>query len=817
VDGSLAPAFKWFQDRRWKPFEFQIAVWRAYLKGRSGLIHSATGTGKTYAAYLGALCAAIRAPDTERGLRVLWITPLRALAADTLDALALPLQELGLAWNVETRTGDTSSATRARQSRMLPEVLVTTPESLSIMMSRPDWAAAFRSLRLVVVDEWHELMGSKRGVQTELALARLRTIQPGLQAWGVSATLGNLQEAMSALLGVERAGEGVLVEGNVDKRVVVEGLVPANISRFPWAGHLGSQMLQPVLHAIAEGGTCLLFTNTRSFAEIWYRNILDAKPEWADQIGLHHGSLDREVRDQVETGLKDGTLRAVVCTSSLDLGVDFSPVDRVFQLGSPKGVARLLQRAGRSGHRPGVPSRITCVPTHAFELVDIAAAREAMIAGRIESREGVDKPLDLLVQHMLTIGAGDGFRSEQLLKEVRGAWSYRELSDQEWLWSLEFAATGGSTLKAYPEYHRLVESDGLYRIASDAIAKRHRLNIGTIVSDASMSVQYVGGAKLGSVEESFVARLKPGDRFLFAGKALELVRVRDLTAYVKRAKSLSGTIPRWEGGRLALSGELANAIREALDRAKQGELPAPELQAIAPILQIQAKWSAIPAKEEFLIERVEDKEGHHMFFFPFEGRLVHEGLAALFAYRIARVRPITFSIACNDYGFELLSPDPAPLDEAIDEGLLSPRNVGEEIVLALNSVEMAKRQFREVARIAGLIFQGYPGSQKTNRQLQMSSGLFYDVFARFDPGNLLLHQSQKEVLDRQLEQSRMTRALSRLSESQLLVTFPRRPTPLAFPILVDRLRETLSTESMSDRIQNLALRLESEADRAAAL
>ena len=801
----------WFARRGWTPFDFQFQVWKAFLEGRSGLIHSATGTGKTYAAWLGPVCRELLDPRSRPGLKVLWITPLRALAADTLESLILPINDLGLPWTVETRTGDTASSVRARQAKQLPDALITTPESLCILLSRPGCSKLFSELELVVVDEWHELMASKRGVQTELALARLRTFRPNLSTWGVSATLGNLEEAMHALIGTEKASDGVLVEGRIDKQIIVEGLIPRNISRFPWAGHLGSQMLQPVIEAIEESGTCLLFTNTRSFAEIWFQAILEEHPDWEGQIGLHHGSLDREVRDQVEDGLKDGTLKAVVCTSSLDLGVDFSPVDRVFQLGSPKGVARLLQRAGRSGHRPGVVSRVSCVPTHAFELVDIAAAREAVADGRIEKREALNKPLDVLTQHVITIAAGDGFEGQQLYREMKGTWSFRNLSVDDWHWTLEFAATGGASLRAYPDYHRIVEIDGHYQVAGDAIAKRHRLNIGTIVSDAAMSVQYMGGAKLGTVEESFISRMKPGDKFLFAGRPLQLVRVRDLTAWVKRAKNLSGAIPRWMGGRLALSGELADAIRQELGHAKNGELRSPEMQAMAPILEIQAKWSAIPAPDEFLIEAVEDREGHHLFFYPFEGRLVHEGLAALFAYRIAKVRPITFSIAMNDYGFELLAAEQAPLEEALDDGLLSPFNIGTEIVLALNSVEMARRQFREVARIAGLIFQGYPGAQKTNRQLQSSSSLFYDVFARFDPDNLLIQQAQREVLERQFEEGRMRTALERLSHSNLVITTPPKPTPLAFPILVDRLRETLSTESIPDRIQKMADGLEKTA------
>ena len=809
----LQPAIDWFERKGWSPFPFQLEVWRAYLNGESGLIHSATGSGKTYAAWLGPVLEWIAKPyevKSKRGakLRVLWVTPLRALAADTLESMQAPVREFGIPWTVEGRTGDTSQAIRQRQSEQMPTALVTTPESLSLMLSRPDCTESFSDLRLIIVDEWHELMSTKRGVQTELALAHIRSIAPSVRVWGMSATLGNLPDALQSLLGVGQ--EGHLVRGTAEKEVIIDTLLPENISKFPWAGHLGAQMVGPVLQALEESGTCLLFANTRSHAEIWYQEILLHRPEWADVVGIHHGSLDRETRDNVENGLRDGRLRAVVCTSSLDLGVDFTPVDRVLQLGSPKGVAKLLQRAGRSGHRPGVASRITGVPTHAFELVDMSAVRRAAHEGKIEAREELDKPLDVLAQHLITLACGEGFEPEETFREVKSAVSYAGLSREEWDWVLEFAASGGASLKAYPSYHRIVLEGGRYVVSGQDIARRHRLSIGTILSDAAINVQYVSGARLGTVEESFIARLNPGDKFMFAGRLLSFVRVKDMTALVRNAQGKSGTVPRWQGGRVPLSGELANAIRDQLDDARNGIVTSPEMEALLPVLEVQARLSAIPAADEFMVESFRDREGHHLFFYPFEGRLVHEGLAALFAYRISRLQGITFSMAANDYGFELLSDEPAPLSQAIGEGLLSSENLGEEILASLNSVEMARRQFREVARIAGLIFQGFPGAAKTNKQLQSSSGLLYDVFARFDPANMLLHQSYKEVLDKQLEKNRMARALDRLASSRRVVTEPPHATPLGFPILVDRLRDSLTTESVTERIERMAQRLEAE-------
>jgi ATP-dependent Lhr-like helicase len=564
-----------------------------------------------------------------------------------------------------------------------------------------------------------------------------------------------------------------------------------------------------VVQAIDEGKTAIVFTNTRSQTEIWYQAILTERPDWAGVIALHHGSLDRKRREWVEEGLRTARLRCVVATSSLDLGVDFTPVDRVLQIGSPKGVARLVQRAGRSGHRPGVDSRVTCVPTHTLELIEVAAARDGMEAGAIESRYPVTRPLDVLAQHLVTVAAGEGFIPSEMLHEVRQTESFGDLPDDEWEWVLSFISSGGSALQNYPEYARVIpQPDGLWKVEDRALARRHRMSIGTIVSDAQIVVQYLRGARLGTVEESFIARLTAGDRFVFDGVPVEFVRVRDMIAWVRRAPNVKGLVPRWMGSRLPLSGELAAAIRGRLGEAADGHFRDVEMQALRPILEVQRKWSRIPRPDEFLIERVKSREGHHLFFFPFEGRLVHEGLAALFAWRMSRVRPITFSMSSNDYGFELLSPDEAPLDEALNHGLLDPDHLVDHIPSSLNATEMARRQFREIARVAGLVFPGFPRSGKTARQLQASSGLFFDVFTRYDAGNMLLSQAHREVLERQLERTRLGQALQRISSSTVVVTSPRRTPPLAFPLLIDRTRERVSSEKLVDRIRRMQRVLE---------
>jgi ATP-dependent Lhr-like helicase len=813
----------WFHSHGWSPFSFQREVWDAYCAGESGLVHAATGTGKTLAAWGAALTEwltdARPSPnanlvvrrDRSPALRVLWITPLRALAADTEQSLRDPLEAVGAPWSLESRTGDTSAALRARQRRRLPTALITTPESLSLLLARDEAAEQFTDLRLIVVDEWHELMGTKRGVLVELALARLRFHRPSVRTWGLSATIGNLAEAQTALLGVRHAGPARIVRGVDPKNVIIDALIPPVIERFPWAGHLGTQMVPQVVAALDDAASAIVFTNTRSQTEIWYQAILAARPDWAGVIALHHGSLDRKRREWVEDGLRSGRLRCVVATSSLDLGVDFSPVDRVIQIGSPKGVARLLQRAGRSGHRPGATSRVTCAPTNALELVEIAAARDGVEQGLLEARLPVDRPLDVLAQHVVTVALGGGFVAAQLLDEVRSTRAYAALRDDEWSWVLEFLTSGGDALRAYPEYARITLVDGRYVVTNAEIARRHRMSVGTIVGDAQIGVAYLRGGQLGEVEESFVARLRPGDRFVFAGTPLEFVRVRDMKAWVRRAPNGKGAIPRWAGSRLPMSGQLAELLRRRVGEAGKGIVRGPEMEAMQPLFAVQRKWSHIPNPDEILIEQVKSREGWHLFMYPFDGRLVHEGLSALCAYRLARHAPITFSMASNDYGFELVSPTEPPLEAALAAALFDPDHLVEDIQAALNATEMARRQFRELARVAGLVFPGFPRAGKSARQLQMSSSLFFDVLRQYDPGNLLLSQASREVLERQLESTRLGATLRRLATATVVVRRPRRVTPFGFPLVVDRNRERVSSESFVDRIRRMQLALEKAA------
>jgi ATP-dependent Lhr-like helicase len=804
----------WIAARGWAPFDFQREVWAAVAAGESGLLHATTGAGKTYAVWLGALMAHMVPARTPAPLTVLWVTPMRALAADTLRSLQEPLAALGdtASWTVGARSGDTTASERSAQNRRLPTALVTTPESLSLLLARADAREVLGSVRMVVVDEWHELLGNKRGVQVQLALARLRRWSPTLAVWGLSATLGNLGEAMHTLLGHDR---GRLVRGRLDKTLVIDSLLPPRVERFPWAGHLGLTMLPQVVDEIASSGSTLVFTNTRSQAEIWYHALLEARPEWAGLIALHHGSLDRAVREWVELGLKNGELRAVVCTASLDLGVDFLPVERVLQIGSPKGVARLLQRAGRSGHAPGRPSRVTLVPTHSIEVVEGAAARAAVAAGHIEARHSPQQPLDVLVQHLVTLALGGGFTADALYDEVRSTAAYAQLSRESWDWCLAFVQQGGPSLGAYPDYRRAVpDEQGVWHVPDARLARRHRANIGTIVSDASMTVQYLGGAKLGSVEESFVARLKPGDVFLFAGRQLELVRTHEMTAFVRRSAGRKPAVPRWNGGRMPLSTTLAEAVVQQLALADAGRFDSPELRCAQPLLALQRDWSALPTPGTLLAERIATREGTHLFLYPFAGRHVHLGLASLIAWRVARSSPRTFSMAFNDYGLELLCADaldwgtllPQVLQPVADEAVLL-----HEVLASLNASELARRRFREIARVAGLIYQSYPGERRSAKQLQASSSLFWEVFRKYDPANRLLQQAEAEVLAQELEIGRLSASLHRMATQRLVLTQPARPTPFAFPLMVERFREQLSNESVAERIARMVAQLEKAA------
>jgi len=815
------------------PFQFQQETWQHIAAGQSGLVNAPTGCGKTFSVFLGALINFINGNPNDyqnrsnNGLQLLWITPLRALAKDIGRAMEEVITELGLPWKVGVRNGDTPAAERAHQKKQMPEVLIITPESLHLLLAQKGYAGIFRSLKIIAVDEWHELMGSKRGVQVELALSRIINAQRSIfnvqcSVWGISATIGNLNEAKEVLLSPVKT-KGVIVRAKLEKKTVVESIFPDEIEKYPWAGHLGIKLAHKIISIIQQSRTTLIFINTRGMSETWYQTLLNICPDLAGSIALHHGSIDRELRTWIEENLHTGKLKAVVCTASLDLGVDFRPVETVIQVGSPKGVARFLQRAGRSGHRPDAVSKIYFLPTHSLELVEAAALKSAMDEQLIESRPPQLLCYDVLLQFLGTLAVSDGFDPDELFNEVATTYCYRHLTRDEWQQLIHFIIEGGNAMGQYDDFKKVEVENGLCKINSRKVAMRHRLHIGTIVSDAMMQVKFLGGGYVGVIEEYFISRLDPGDVFTLAGRKLEFVMIKDMTALVRKSDKKKSIIPSWTGGRMPLSANLGQKLRETLNQAtvdspqqtvgsRQTTVHGPqiveELERLKPLFKLQEELSHIPKKNELLIEQIETEDGFHLFVYPFEGRLVHEAMAAILAYRISRIRPISFSFAMNDYGFELLSDQPIPVDDSNVYELFSPADLLNDIQRSVNSTEMARRKFRDIAVIGGLIFQGMPGEKKKARHLQSSASLLFNVFSEYDTGNLLLRQAYQEVLDQQMEETRLRDMLERIQHSNIILQFPEQLTPFCFPIKVDSMREDLSSERLEDRVRKMQKQME---------
>lgn len=797
----------WFFNQKWEPHRFQQDTWEAIANGRSGLLNAPTGYGKTFAVWFGVIQRYYRKTRQKKGVHCLWITPLRALSAEILQATRAVSDDLELNYRIGLRTGDTTAAERQRQKTAAPEALITTPESVHLLLASKGYREYFSELEFVVIDEWHELMGSKRGVLVELALSRLRVICPDLQVWGISATIGNLQEAMDILLRDGR--KGAMVKASLKKDIYMETLFPDVLERFPWAGHLGTNMIDKVLPIIDAHQSTLLFTNTRSQAEIWYHRLLDAAPQLAGTLAIHHGSLSDELRLWVEDALHRGILKAVVCTSSLDLGVDFRPVDCVVQIGSPKGVARFVQRAGRSGHRPGETSKIYFLPTHSLEIMEGAAIRYAVHHQLLEQRLPYIRSFDVLLQYMVTLAVSDGFRADELYNEIKHTHCFSSISRDEFDECLLMVTQGGRTLDTYEEFHKVVVENGMYKVTSKRVAMRHRLSIGAIVSDSMMRVKFLSGKYLGTIEEWFISRLQSGDTFWFSGRLLELVRVKDIQAIVRPAAGKKGAVPSWMGGRFPISDNFGAALRHTFTEIhKKGRMLPAELQFLQPLFAEQKRVSALPAEYELLVEYIHTRHGYHLFVYPFEGKLVHEGMAAVVAYRLSSIRKATFSIASNEYGFELLCDDPLPLEEALQAGLFSTDKLFDDIRSGINIREMARRKFRDIAGIAGLVFQGYPGKPMKTKHLQANSGLFFSVFEEYDPGNLLLRQAYDEVYDFQLETSRMYRAFERISAHHIVMQRPDQLTPFAFPVFAESFRERYSNEDWQARLEKLTSQLE---------
>jgi ATP-dependent Lhr-like helicase len=676
-------------------------------------------------------------------------------------------------------------------------------------LSQKETEPLFENLRCVVVDEWHELVGNKRGVQVQLALAYLQTkCRHSFMRWAISATLGNLYQAAKTLLGKELPLH--ILKAKVQKEIRITSLFPAEIEKYPWSGHLGIRMIDQVIQTIEEGKSVLVFTNTRSQTEMWYQKILEVRPDWAGWMAMHHGSLDSQIRSWVENALHEGILKVVVCTSSLDLGVDFRPVDRVIQIGSPKGVSRFVQRAGRAGHQPGLPSLVFFVPTNALELIEAAALRHAIEQDDLESQFPPSLPYDVLIQFLVTLAVGEGFEPSSLYAIIQKTESYAALSPEEYQWILEFITKGGNSLGSYDDFLKVVvEEDGMYRVKNKKIALKHRLSMGTIVSDVSMKVKFKNGAYLGTVEEYFIAKLKVGDRFYFAGRNLELLYVKGLDAVVQVTTKKANQVVSWMGARMSLSSKLSQQIQEIFKAYNQGIVRSEEVRQVLPILDLQQQLSLVPDATTFLIESLQTRDGFHLFFYPFEGRMVHELLSALLAYRIAQRFPVSLSMAMNDYGFELFSDVQLDIEELLEEDLFSLDHLEEDILHCINESELAKRKFREIASIAGLVFQGYPGKPTSFKHIQANSGLLFQVFEDYEPDNLLLKQARAEVLNQQMEQELVIEAVRKINRQSIQVRYPSQLTPFSFPILVDRLsRTSLSSESVEDKIAKILAQMD---------
>ena len=846
---STSPGFKtikqWLDKQQRKPFTFQEQTWESIINSQSGLVNAPTGFGKTYSVFLGALIQFINDNPKDfltkknNGLQLLWITPLRALAKDIERAMLEVVEELGLAWKIGSRNGDTPMAERAKQKRQLPEVLIITPESLHLFLAQKNYAETFQNLKIIAVDEWHELLGSKRGVQVELAVARIVSLrrkelvignlelgtsevsnkntapkklkssplpnyklQNPISVWGISATIGNLEEAKDVLMSSLKT-DGIIIKANVHKKFEIESIIPEEIEKYPWAGHLGIKLADRILPILENNKTTLVFINTRGMSEMWYQTLLTVGPELAGAVALHHGSIERELRTWVETALHQGILKAVVCTSSLDLGVDFRPVEMVIQVGSPKGVARFLQRAGRSGHQPDAVSKIYFLPTHSLELIEAAALKEAIANQFIESRLPLLMCFDVLIQYLCTLAISDGFYADEMYEEVKSTYCFSEINKEEWLQILQFITVGGIALREYDDFKKVEIIDGLYKINNKRIAMRHRMHIGTIVSDAMLKVKFMSGGFIGVIEEYFISKLKPGDVFTLAGRNLEFVMIKEMTVQVRKSNSKKSIVPSWNGGRLPLSSQLGFMLRKKLNDAATTDHFSEkdkELSALEPLFNLQKKLSAVPKENELLIEHIETKDGFHLFVYPFEGRLVHEAMAALLSYRISKIIPITFSFAMNDYGFELLSDQPIPLDDSNVYELFAEENLYEDIQRSVNAGEMARRKFRDIAVIGGLIFQGMPGEFVKQKHLQSSASLLFNVLSEYEPNSLLLRQAYNEVMQQQMDEIRLRNMLQRIAKSNIKITYPVKLTPFCFPIKVDSIRETVSSEKLEDRV-----------------
>ena len=752
---------------------------------RSALLVAATGSGKTLAGFLPTICELAENP--AEGLHTLYVSPLKALAVDVQRNLLGPIGEMGLPIRVETRSGDTPSDRKARQRVRPPHILLTTPESLSLLLSYPDSALLFENLRTIVVDELHAFAKEKRGDLLALSMARLQVLAPGLRRVGLSATISD-PEAYRGWLAPDADAELVaLVEGDPGAEPDLSILIPDG--RIPWGGHSGRHAAREVMGLIERHRTTLVFCNTRSLAELIFQDLW-AVNDSALPIGIHHGSLAIEARRKVEAAMAAGKLRALVATASLDLGIDWGDIDLVVQMGAPKGSSRLLQRIGRANHRLDEPSKGTIVPGNRFEYLEARAALDAIEDGELDPEQFRPGALDVLAQHILGVACAAPFDEAELLTEIRSAAPYAGLKDETFQEVLSFIATGGYALKAYDRFRRLVPGgDGRWRIARPGIVQQHRMNAGVIVEQPLLTVRFRGGRRLGTIEEGYASTLAPGDHFYFSGLSLEVEQFKD-TDIIVRASSKSARIVTYGGQRMSMSTHLANRVRHMLaDRNGWHRFP----DDVSEWLEVQDRRSRIPEPQELLVETFEHERLHYMVAYSFEGWNAHQSLGMLLTKRMEKAGLKPMGFVANDYGLACYGLEPIRDPQA----LFSPDILEREFVDWVEQSYLLKTAFREVAVIGGLVERHHPGKRKSGRQVSFSTDLIYDVLRRYEPGHLLLRAAWDDARARMTELGRLVRLVDRASATMVHVE-AERLTPMAVPLMVIVGREALPPGTEAD-------------------
>lgn len=807
------PLQKWLDERKIQLAPFQVEVFQAFQSGKSGILTAPTGMGKTLAIWLPFLQKMLSSQATPKGVQLIWVSPMRALGLDLAKRFKADLEALGLPLRVAVRNGDTPQSEKQKQNRKKPSVLIITPENLHLLLASKQNHLWFKNLEALVIDEWHDLLNSKRSVLMQLAIATLRTHHENLPIWGISATLAKPEQALKVMLGHIAARKAQVIQANKNKQLHFHLMKPPHAESFPGYGEIGKQMVEQILAEINHYRSVLFFTNTRFQAEFWYRHLLAHAPDLAGNMALHHSTIDKNTRLWVEGQLGEGNLQVVISTSGLDLGVDFSPVEAIFQLGSPKHINRFLQRAGRSGHQPGAAANIYFIPTNILEILEATAIQQALQHKVMEAYVPYEQSFDVLLQFMITLACGDGLYPEKLWETLRQTHAYEGISRADFDKMLRFLYHGGESLQAYDEYHKIYHDaeKQAYFIAGRRKAMLHRLSIGVIRSEELYRVKFLHGKKeLGRVEAYFLHRLKKGDVFTIAGRTVRLAEVKDDVAFVKKSKAQKALMPIWSGEKLSLSPELSQLVRKewaaAVEAFKQNKLDEVDgRECLQPFLSKQATYSSLPkVGAELLVEYIKSRQGYHLYIYPFLGKKCHDAMAALIAHRIAARQPIGFSMSANDYGFELLSADELPIEAGLLKAVFKMEDLEKDLQESLNATEMSKQKFKEIAVIAGLFYTRFPGKQKgAAAHLRASAQLVYEVFKKREPEHFLLQQAEQELATQTLDVPGLKSAMEILAEMPILLTQPKRFTPLAFPLMVARLRQYLSSEDLADRIERI--------------